>query len=73
MNIKPGELFSFPFINDFCKSINQRKGLYIGEDFIHRNDGIIIKNHMILMFGDEHYRIIDNGLLRFMKKIENNE
>jgi hypothetical protein len=70
MNIKPGELFSFPYINSSCSSINQRNGLYIGPDFFYRSDGIIVENHGVLLFGDSHYRIIDNGLLRFMKKIK---
>lgn len=70
MNINSGELFSFPYINSGCLSINQRSGLYIGPDFIYRSDGVIVENHGVLLFGDSHYRIIDNGLLRFMKKFE---
>ena len=43
--------------------------VYLGEDFIHRDDGLIIENHRILKVGANQSTIIDRGLLKFMTEV----
>ena len=68
--IKVGDMIKFDRINGHTPQLNNRVGLYLGEDFIHRDDGVVVENHKVLMNGDPKPRIIDRGLLRYMKKYE---
>jgi hypothetical protein len=43
--------------------------MYLGEAFIHRDDGVTVENHQILMVGEANPRIIDRGLLKWMNRI----
>ena len=42
--------------------------LYVGEDIIHREDGVTIVNHAVLA-GGEH-RILDRSFLKFLEPID---
>ena len=44
--------------------------VYLGEAFIHRDDGVTVENHQVLMVGEANPRIIDRGLLKWMNKVE---
>ena len=67
--LNAGELFKFTFINNVCNNLNNRHGLYLGLKPFYRKDGSVVKNHEIWLFGDDHVRIIDDGLLRFMLRL----
>ncbi len=67
--MKVGDLVKFDYINGHTRKINGRVALYLGEDFIHRDDGVVIENHRVLMVGDHETHIIDKGLLRYMRVI----
>jgi hypothetical protein len=41
--------------------------LYLGEDFIYRDDGVTIKNYKVQVTGLPFPTIIDRGLLYYMK------
>ena len=69
MRRQPGDLVQFDYINGHCPQLNRRVGLYLGEWFIHRPDGVTIENHSVLMNGDDSPTIIDRGLLRYMRVI----
>jgi len=43
--------------------------VYLGEAFIHREDGVTVENHQVLMVGEPNPRIIDRGLLKYMSKV----
>ena len=43
--------------------------LYLGEDFIHRDDGVIVENHRILKVGAPTSTLIDRGLLKYMTEV----
>ena len=73
MDIKAGELFKFGYINGHTRSLNNKVGLYLGEAFIHRDDGVVVKNHRVLMVGEAKPTIIDRGLLRWMLPYNPNE
>ncbi len=66
MEIKVGELFRFSWFAG-SRTLRGREGLYMGEDFIHRDDGVTVENHRVLMIGDEEETIIDRGLLKYME------
>ena len=66
MSIKVGELFRFSWFAG-SRGLRGREGLYMGEAFIHRDDGVVVENHRVLMFGDEKETIIDRGLLKYME------
>ena len=67
--MKPGDLFKVDYINGHCGDINRRTGIYLGEDIIHRDDGVTITNHKVLLVGDSQPRLFDRGLLRHMERI----
>tara|TARA_Y100000034_G_scaffold66118_1_gene79799 strand:+ start:862 stop:1083 length:222 start_codon:yes stop_codon:yes gene_type:complete len=71
--MKAGDLIKFDRINGHCPSLSNKVGLYLGEAFIHRNDGVVVENHRVLMVGEAKPTIIDRGLLRWMRPYDPNE
>jgi hypothetical protein len=65
--VKVGDLFKVDYINGHCGDINRRTGIYLGEDIIHRDDGVTITNHKVLLVGDSQVRHFDRGLLKHMR------
>ena len=49
--------------------LDGRIAVYLGEAFIHRDDGVTVENHQVLMVGDPNPRIIDRGLLKYLSKV----
>ena len=72
MDIKAGDLFRFDHINGRIHYLNHKVGLYLGEAFIHRDDGVTVENHKVLMVGEATPTIIDRGLLRWMHPYDPN-
>jgi hypothetical protein len=68
-----GDLFKLGYINGHTHDLNRRVGIYLGEDIIHRDDGVTITNHKVLLVGDSQPRLFDRGLLRHMEIINKNE
>ena len=66
--MKPGDLVKFTFVHNGC-DLNMKTALYLGENFIHRDDGLTIENHKILVVGESTPMIIDRGLLKHMYKV----
>tara|TARA_A100001015_G_C14840784_1_gene652402 strand:+ start:697 stop:906 length:210 start_codon:yes stop_codon:yes gene_type:complete len=64
-----GDLVKFRYIYSGC-DLNDKKALYLGEDFIHRVDGVTVYNHKILEIGATKPTIIDVGLLKYMSVVE---
>ena len=56
--MKVGDLIKFDHIYGRGASINNKTALYLGEDFIHRDDGVVIENHKVLMVGESSPTII---------------
>jgi len=70
MAMQPGSLYRFG-VNPFgLSSFDGKTAMYLGEAFIHRDDGVTVENHKILMVGETTSRIIDRGVLKWMSKIE---
>lgn len=67
--MKVGDLVKFRYIYSGC-DLNDKRALYLGESFIHRNDGIVVENHKILEIGATKPTIIDSGLLKYMTVVE---
>ena len=67
--MKTGDLIKFDYISGHTRHLNRRVALYLGEDFIHRDDGVVVENHRVLMASDCEIRIIDKGLLRYMRVV----
>ena len=57
-----GDLVKFRYIYSGC-DLNDKKALYLGKAYIHRDDGVTIRNHKILEVGATKPTIIDVGLL----------
>jgi hypothetical protein len=64
-----GDLYRFDRINGHTSALNDRLAIYLGEAFIHRDDGVTVENHQVLMAGESSPRIIDRGLLKYMSKV----
>ena len=68
--MKVGDLIKFDNINGHTTAINRKTAVYLGEDFIHRDDGsVAIENHKVLLLGETTPTIIDKGLLRWITVI----
>ena len=65
-DVKIGDLVKFDYIHSNC-ILNYRMALYLGEDFIYRDDGVTIKNYKVQVTGLPFPTIIDRGLLYYMK------
>jgi hypothetical protein len=64
-----GGLYKFDRINGHTPYLNGQLAIYLGEDFIHRDDGVTVENHKVLLVGASKPRIIDRGLLIHMNEI----
>lgn len=67
--MKVGDLIKFDNINGHTTAINRKTAIYLGEDFIHRDDGVVVENHKVLLLGETTPTIIDKGLLRWITVI----
>ena len=50
--------------------LENKHAIYLGEDFIHRDDGVTVENHKILVVGESKPTIIDRGLLKYMEPVD---
>ncbi len=66
--MKVGDLVKFDRINGHTRDINDKVAVYLGEAFIHRDDGVVIQNHKVLLLGETRPRIIDVCLLRWLRR-----
>ncbi len=66
--MKAGDLIKFDRINGHTTAINDKVAVYLGEAFIHRDDGVVIQNHKVLLLGETTPRIIDVRLLRWVRR-----
>ena len=64
--MKVGDLVKFD--GGLSSDINDKVAVYLGEDFIHRDDGVVVQNHKVLLLGESRPRIIDVGLLRWLRR-----
>ncbi len=67
--MKVGKLYSFDRINGHTHHLNNRLALYLGEAFIHRDDGVTVENHKVMIVGNTSPTIIDRGLLKHMREV----
>ena len=67
--MKVGDLYRFDRINGHTTTVNGRLAIYLGEAFIHRDDGVTVENHQVLMVGETSPRTIDRGLLKWMSRV----
>ena len=65
-----GKLYRFEGFGYKRSSLDGQLAVYLGKDFIHRDDGVTIENHRILKVGAANASIIDRGLLKFMAEVE---
>ena len=66
--MKVGDLYRFEG-RPYSSGVDGRLAVYLGEAFIHRDDGVTVENHQILMVGEANPRIIDRGLLKWMNRV----
>ena len=45
--------------------------IYLGEDFIHQSDGVVVQNHKVFFLGDSIPTTIDRTVLKWLKKVIN--
>ena len=67
--MKVGDLYRFEARQPLLPALDGRLAVYLGEAFIHRDDGVTVENHQILVVGEANPRIIDRGLLKWMNKV----
>jgi len=68
--VKVGNLYRFDRMSGHrAITANGRLAIYLGEDFIHRDDGVTVENHKVLMVGANTPTVIDRGLLKYMREV----
>jgi len=70
MNLIPGNLYKFSYINFYTHDLNRKLVMYIGEDHIHREDGVVIENFRIQVIGEDRIRLCDNRLRYHLEEID---
>ena len=65
--MKVGDLYRFE--GTVSMRLYGRLAVYLGEAFIHRDDGVTVENHQVLMVGEANPTIIDRGLLKWMNRV----
>jgi len=65
-----GKLYRFEGFGYKRSPLEGQLAIYLGKDFIHRDDGVIVKNHRVLKVGHSAPTIIDGGLLKHMTEVE---
>ena len=70
MNLIPGNLYKFQYINHHNDHLNGRLVMYLGEDHIHRGDGVVIENFRIQVIGEDRIRLCDNRMRYYLKDID---
>jgi hypothetical protein len=65
-----GKLYRFEGFGYKRSGLEGQLAVYLGKDFIHRDDGVTIENHRILKVGETNASIIDRGLLWHMAEVE---
>jgi hypothetical protein len=63
-----GGLYKFDRINGHTPYLNGQLAIYLGEDFIHRDDGVTVENHKVLLVGASKPTIIDRSCLTYMNE-----
>lgn len=63
-----GDLVKFKRLS-YEANINNKTAIYLGEDFIHRDDGVVVQNHKVLVHGESTPTIIDRTVLKYMEVI----
>tara|TARA_R100000406_G_scaffold30218_1_gene19655 strand:+ start:213 stop:506 length:294 start_codon:yes stop_codon:yes gene_type:complete len=66
----PGKLYKFQYINRHESHLNDKLVMYIGEDHIHRDDGVVIENFRIQVIGEDRIRLCDDGMRGYIKDID---
>ena len=65
--MKKGDLVTMPGQYSDVDQLNNKTALYLGEAFIHRDDGVIIENHRVWIAGNALPTIIGKSLLRHLR------
>ena len=68
--MKKGDLVKFDRINSHTPHLNNKTALYLGEAFIHRDDGVVVENHKVWIAGDALPIIIGKSLLRHLRVVK---
>jgi len=69
--MKAGDLIKFRYVYSGC-SLNGKEALYLGKDYIHRPDGVVVRNHKVLEIGASRPTIISANMLRHIEVIDEN-
>ena len=67
--MKEGILIKFRHVYNGC-TLNGKTAVYIGPDYIHRSDGVVVRNHLILEIGASKPTIIDAGMIKYIEVID---
>tara|TARA_R110002110_G_scaffold371292_1_gene581296 strand:+ start:2039 stop:2254 length:216 start_codon:yes stop_codon:yes gene_type:complete len=70
MDMKAGDLVKFSYVNNHCRDINKKVGIFLGERPLKRDDGVVIENFAVLLFGEDKPRLCDKSLKRWLKVVE---
>jgi len=66
-----GELCRFDMTSSIAISrLHGKTFIYLGEEFIHRDDGVTVENHKVLYMGDASPSIIDRSLLKYIRPLD---
>ena len=70
--MKAGDLVKFEMheFGYWTHELSGKSAIYLGKNFLTRDDGVVVQNHKILLVGNQTPTIIDRSLLKFFKVIK---
>ena len=67
--LEPGNMIRFGYVYKGC-GLNDALAVYLGEDCVYREDGMIVRNFKILVVGENIPTVCDKGLKKHIRKVE---
>ena len=64
-----GDMIQFGYVYNGCR-LNNKLAIYLGDDAIQRNDGVVIYNFKVLVVGSSAPTWCDRSMYKHIRKVE---
>ena len=67
--MKAGDMIRFGYVHSTCR-LNNELAIYLGEDNVHRGDGVVVYNFSVLIVGEDTPTCCDRSMFKYIRKVE---
>ena len=64
-----GDMIRFGYVHSTCR-LNNKLAVYLGDDYIKRDDGVVIHNFNVLVVGHDTPICCDRSIFKHIRKVE---